>query len=248
MVVDRDYIKIMKRAVTILALSLLLAACATPIEPETKSTVFIENNTLVLHGPADRPAVDQLLDTAKVNPHIRHFRVRSAGGEPMAAMDWGYYLYKHEMSLEVEGYCFDSCANYLFPAATSRTLQADALVAWSGGVQHESWLYKWTFSSLPGMHTVVGQYLNASARRESRFYRRIMVYQKMNMFGFDDNVGCMNESNHTGFYYSVADLLMLGIGRVSREGARWDETFEHYPDELCRVELDPVEMLQRYYN
>ncbi|RUO43832.1 hypothetical protein CWE15_01140 [Aliidiomarina taiwanensis] len=248
MVVDRSRIKKIKRAVAIFILPFMLIACASTVEQDPSASVFLEGDTLVLHGPADRPAVEQLLNTAKLNPNIRHFRVRSAGGEPMAAMDWGYYLYKHQLSLEVEGYCFDSCANYLFPAAASRTLQPDALVAWSGGVQHESWLYKWTFSSLPGMQAVVGQYLNASARRERRFYHRIMVYQKMNMFGFDDNVGCMNKGNHTGFYYSVADLLMLGIGRVTREGVPWDKTFDHYPEELCRVELDPVEMLQRYYN
>ncbi|MCO4322013.1 hypothetical protein [Aliidiomarina quisquiliarum] len=234
-------------AKTCLAIATLatLSACSSGPEDKLEANVFIDNNTLVLHGSADKAAVQSLLSLANNNPEIKHFRVRSAGGDPMAAMNWGYHLFKHEFSLEVEGYCLDSCANYFFPAAYERILQKNAIVAWSGGAKHENWVYQWQSYSLPGMRSVVSHYLNASLRREIRFYQRIMVYQKLTMFGFDSHVGCMESGEYRGFYYTVADLLMLGVGRVSREGVSWDKTFSHYPSDYCLVKLDPVEMLKR---
>src|SRR5690554_691400 len=226
------------------ALLFILSGCASNTETEPTAQVFVDNKDIVLYGAPDKDAVEALLELAASHPEIKNFRVRSSGGDPMAAMDWGYYLYKHDFTLKVEGYCLDSCANYFFPAAYARVLQKDAIVAWSGGAKHESWLYQWQFYSLSSMQSIVGKYLDASLRRETRFYQRIMVYQNLTMYGFDKHVGCMDKGEYKGFYYSVADLLMLGVGRTSREGVSWEKTFAHYPNEYCLVKLDPVEMLK----
>ncbi len=228
----------------IVAVLVALSGCSSTASVEPLSQVFIDSNAIVLHGAADKDAVEALLQLATSHPNIKKFRVRSSGGDPMAAMDWGYYLHQHDFTLEVEDYCFDSCANYFFPAAYARKLQPNAVVAWSGGAMQESWGYQWQSYSLPGMRSVVSHYLNANLRRETRFYQRIMVYQKLTTYGFDSQVGCMNQGEYKGFYYTVADLLMLGIGRTSREGVNWEKTFSHYPSEYCLVKLDPVEMLK----
>lgn len=235
---------IIKTCLVITALA-TLSACSSSPEAKPEANVYIDDDTFVLDGATDKAAVESLFMLATNNPDIKRFRVRSAGGDPMAAMNWGYHLFKHEFSLIVEDYCLDSCANYFFPAAYERILQQNAVVAWSGGAKHENWVYQWQSYSLPGMRSVVSHYLNASLRRETRFYQRIMVYQNLTMFGFDKQVGCMDSGEYKGFYYTVADLLMLGVGRTSREGASWDKTFAHYPNDYCLVKLDPVEMLKR---
>lgn len=237
--------KHLTQSILVLMALVTLSACSSSPEASSTAKAFIDNNTIVLHGAANKSTVQTLLTLAENNPDIKRFRVRSAGGDPMASMNWGYYLFKNDFTLEVEGYCLDSCANYFFPAAYERVLQRNAIVAWSGGATHESWIYLWQSYSLPGMQSIVSHYLNASLRRETRFFQRIMVYQKLTMFGFDSRVGCMKNGDYKGFYYSAADLLMLGVGRTSREGVSWDKTFAHYPSDYCLVKLDPVEMLKR---
>ncbi|MCC5855953.1 MAG: hypothetical protein JJU10_09820 [Idiomarina sp.] len=225
------------------ALALVVSGCAQAPDAIEGGRVSVDEDAIVLDGPATAATVRELLATAEANPNIRTFRVRSDAGDPMAAMQWGYHLYRNEFNLEVWDYCLDSCSNYFFTAAHRRVLQDNAIVAWSGGAMDESWVQQLRFYIFPGIRNVATQYLDAFLRRETRFFDRINVDQRIVSYGFDDHVGCMTDSTR-GFYYGVADLLALGIGRTSREGVSWDRTFRHMSDEWCEVELDPLQILR----
>lgn len=221
-----------------------LTGCSNAPEDLPIADISVSNNAFELVGETSSESVDALFKLADAHPNIKTFRVTSQGGDPMAAMKWGYYLYQNDFNIEVIDYCLDSCANYYFTAAHERTLIDSAVVAWSGGAQNDSWVQTWSFYIFPGFRSMVEHYLDAFLRRETRFFNRVNVDQDITNFGFDEQVGCMNDSEYDGFYYSVADLLLLGVSKTSREEVSWERTFSHYPSNYCLVELDPVEMLQ----
>ncbi|RTE86885.1 MULTISPECIES: hypothetical protein [Gammaproteobacteria] len=234
----------MMRVFTLLISATVLAACSNAPQELPQATITVTENAIEMVGETSASSVEQLLEISNANPQIKTFRVTSNGGDPMSAMQWGYHLYRNQFTIEVMDYCLNSCANYYFTAAHKRVLNNDAVVAWSGGAQNESWVQNWSFYIFPGFRNVVQHYLDAFLRRETRFFNRINVDQDITEFGFDESVGCMNEGDFDGFYYSVADLLILGVSKTSRKNVSWDNTFNHYPSNYCQVELDPVQMLR----
>ena len=112
---------------------------------------------------------------------------------------------------------------------TREKLSRNAIVAWSGGAQDESWINQWSFYIFPGFRNVVEHYLDAFLRRETRFFNRINVDQNITHFGYDEQVGCMDGDTFRGFYYDVADLLILGVGRTSRDTASWGQHIRTLP-------------------
>ncbi|WP_113907335.1 hypothetical protein [Aliidiomarina celeris] len=241
-----QFLKLLKSVSAILIVGSTLAGCSNQqaLEAESSTYVALEQDHFVIRGPIDMDATRKLTALFESNSSIRTLAISSDGGDPMAAMQLGYLLHRNQFTLEVEDYCLNSCANYVFTAAYERKLTADAIVAWSGGATEESWVQQWSFYILPGIRHVVEQYLDAFLRRETRYFDRINVDQQITAYGFDANVGCMQGGSYRGFYYDSADLLVMGVGRTSREGSSWVSTFDHYPSDFCKVELDPVELLR----
>lgn len=236
--------KLVSAGLTVCVAMLVGACSSTETERSRDTHVETSDTSFVLTGPVDMEAARLLSELAEANPDIRRLIVRSEGGDPMAGIQLGYLLNRNQFTLEIDGYCLDSCANYLFTGAYNRVLREDAIVAWSGGATEESWVTQWSFYLLPGIRTVVEQYLDAFLRRETRFFDRIQVDQRITAYGFDANIGCMDKGDFRGFYYDSADLLVMGVGRTTRENTTWLTAFNHYPNEFCKVELDPVQLLK----
>jgi ATP-dependent protease ClpP protease subunit len=55
-------------------------------------------------------------------------RIKSKGGDPYAGMMMGRFIKEKKMRLKVRDYCLSACANYLFPAATNKLIEKDAIV------------------------------------------------------------------------------------------------------------------------
>ncbi|MEI6897715.1 MAG: hypothetical protein V5786_09575 [Psychromonas sp.] len=54
--------------------------------------------------------------------------IKSRGGDPYAGMMMGRFIRDKKMRLRVRGYCLSACANYLFPAATVKYIENNAIV------------------------------------------------------------------------------------------------------------------------
>ena len=59
--------------------------------------------------------------------------ISSRDGLPPAARWLGLWLYLNEISLVVDGVCLSVCAEYVFPAAATKLIRDDSIVAWRLG-------------------------------------------------------------------------------------------------------------------
>lgn len=214
--------------------SVFLSACSSQPVVYHQDNLRVEGNRLILDGiisEATPPRFQQLVDE---NPNLQAFVVNSESGDPLAAIQLGYLLHRSELPLIVDGQCLGQCANYLFTAATHRTVTATSVVAWRGGAMSHSRVLPWRNYMLPGTRDFLTRYSDAYLRRETRFFERINVNQDITVLGFDERLDCDVETME-GFYYSPAGLLALGLGATTFE--QESEPFAHYPDNYCKVNL-----------
>lgn len=64
--------------------------------------------------------------------------ISSPGGDGLAAMTLGKFLFDEGITLQVRDVCSSACANYLFLAAPKKVLEVDSLVVFHGGVRQSN--------------------------------------------------------------------------------------------------------------
>jgi hypothetical protein len=61
--------------------------------------------------------------------------ISSVGGDTRAGIEIGTWVHDMSLVVEVEKICFSSCANYIFPAGSSKVIRTNAFVGWHGNVR-----------------------------------------------------------------------------------------------------------------
>lgn len=222
--------------VILFSISILsVVACSSPpASPEGRVT--LQDKVISIDGHLSAAILEELVQLTEANPDVRHLRVTSKRGDPMAAMQIGYLLQQKKFVIEVTDMCLEACANYLFTAAEERVVHANAVIAWSGGALEHSWIYQWRSYILPGLKNFATRYADTYLRRETRFFERINVDQHITVYGFDKNIGCVNNS-YRGFYYSAADILSMGVGATRFVPEYGKQDFQIADGSYCQVDL-----------
>ncbi|MGX5914537.1 hypothetical protein ACR0ST_07380 [Aliidiomarina sp. Khilg15.8] len=224
------------RLSSLAAATFLLSACSsTPDAPEDLAQIDTDGSLLIIEGYINQATVDRIRQLSTDHEFSR-LRVNSPGGDPLANIQLGGWIHRRQLDIEIQEQCLHSCANYLFTAAKRKTIYPGAVVAWSGGALEESWTQQWQNYLIPGVRHVVEQYLDRFLRREIRFFERVGVDQRITVYGQDEEHGCMSDDMQ-GFYYSVPDLLSMGVYDVNTPGRNWNEAFADYGEQFCQVEL-----------
>ena len=217
------------------AASAALIALAVKVGAQAPSaTVEAVGDAIVFSGRIDAPSVAEFLRLLQ-SPQIKRLVITSRGGNVVAALDMAVAMHERQLDVEVPTACLSSCANYVFPAARSKTVGWPGAVAWHGNMLHvlylqQAGLASWSASEIDGARQL--------ASREAGFYRRIGVdgfvcwFGKLPPYGVDD------------FYsLSVPDMERFGIGRVTMRDAAPDrpQTAEVTP---IRVDWDRLEAIR----
>ena len=79
---------------------------------------------------------NQLLFKTVKQRDINRLVITSSGGEVVAGIALGTWVAEHGIDIEVPAYCLSSCANYVFPAADTKSIAPGAVVAWHGNYHH----------------------------------------------------------------------------------------------------------------
>lgn len=90
------------------------------------------------------------------NIRVRKLVIRSDGGSVEAGINLGYWVYKHKIDVEVDGYCLSSCANYVFTAGKRKIIRRGAIVAWHGNYHHLEHTGSWR-DDVPGRMRRTGE-------------------------------------------------------------------------------------------
>ncbi|TRW49357.1 hypothetical protein FM042_00345 [Aliidiomarina halalkaliphila] len=219
---------------------LFITGCSTPVEPEGLADIYVDDGVVHYSGPLNTPSFNHLRELFEQDNPPRILAVNSVSGDPMAAMQIGYLLQRHQVTLRIRERCEGLCANYLFTAASVREVYPEALITWSGGALNQSVILQWESYILPGIRDFVTRYSDQYLRRETRFFERVSVDQHITIYGFHPRLGCMD---YERFNYSWPDLVSLGIGETRFVQHTYKDAFSHADNDICRVDLSNRHLL-----
>lgn len=87
--------------------------------------------TVVFRGRITEASSDALIENLRAG--ARKLVITSAGGDPEHALKLGRFIQHRGIDVAVVGYCFASCANYVFLAGCNKELDAGAVLGFNGG-------------------------------------------------------------------------------------------------------------------
>ena len=133
---------LMKQIPPLLGALITLFGCASVSSNAASSVaeIVIENASIIYRGPISPESNDllfELLEAAESIP--KKLIITSKGGETIAGIELGQWVFRNRIHVVVPEYCLSSCANYIFPAGNTKTLESTAAVAWHGGAMQEDW-------------------------------------------------------------------------------------------------------------
>ncbi|MFZ6819610.1 hypothetical protein [Undibacterium sp. Ji22W] len=97
---------------------------------QNESAILIEKGAQIIIVGEITPALAVAFKKGILeDKEIKLVRVDSPGGDVESALALAKLMKNNHLSLIVDGRCFSACANYLFPAAVSKTVLPGSLVA-----------------------------------------------------------------------------------------------------------------------
>lgn len=228
------------------ALVLLLTACAAP-QPRpaaTETTVRFDGEWIVYHGDISEAANAQVRRLFSEHPETLGLKISSGGGSITLGMALGEWLLTTGRDVYVDGECFSSCANYVFPAGKRKIVSADAVIGWHGGTR------QWPSAEAMclGQHGAAfwseEERLDclATARqardREARLYRLFGVDPDIMVFGLRHGANYPSRPTDVGWTYSIADLERFGITDIHVEGGQWEPGREIDGQTVCLMDVE----------
>lgn len=196
----------------------------------------------------------------EASPKPTTILIESPGGAAGAAMQLGNWMLDNELNVQVDRYCYSSCANYVFLAGRNKLLDPHASLMWHGGVTQPidraelEHLLDDMLGTLEeeARDAVLAErsrqrlleLLEASRReliaRETRFFERIRVDQRITVLGhlFESEL-LADEHDYAGWDLSLADLRKLGVHDVRVAGnEQWTPRPARDDLFVYRIQLD----------
>lgn len=200
----------------------------------------IQNGQLVYKGKIIKEKLNQLFN-AYENADEKPTRlvISSTGGELSLGMDFGEWVYHHQLDVEVAGVCASSCANYVLPAGRIKYLNKDSALVWHGSAWQEDWEIE------DEWRAEFSDYLIRMREKESRLLAKlevdnvITVYGQLN-FGFWDFTHSVIKGGYIGYDYSLDDMRRFGLSDIVLIDDEWDWR-QYHPDHRDRVNRVTVE-------
>jgi hypothetical protein len=173
-----------RRSLRVLLMQCLifLSACNQAIAPSNASVappdIRVDGDVIYFFGLLN-PEV-----TKAVTPHIvsgkyKTLRITSPGGDVLSAMDFGALVYDYGLNVTVDKECQSSCANYIFPAGKSKTIESDSLIVWHGDARQRDFLEK--LKTLESKAKAIGMNKMSSVEQSELKHFRHMI-EKQDVF------------------------------------------------------------------
>lgn len=193
---------IKRKAITLAAVSRILAGCATKVSPPS---LLLSGETLLIQGSITESTAVEFKRVISQN-RVSRVLLASGGGLVEPALNIATEIRERHLDVEVIGNCFSSCANYIFPAGATKTISGLGVVAWHGNMSH-----------LLHMHSTGRKLLNANelsevqrlAKLENEFFTRIGLDQFICWFGKLEPYNVRNL-----YFLDTHDMARFGLTEV----------------------------------
>ncbi len=126
----------MKRCLIYLVTQFLACACFAA-QPPGALVKVLDDETVIYRGRIDQLSVSRLIADTN-GKRIKTLVIDSQGGELLAGITLGEWVWRERIDVEVRRLCMSACANYVFTAAKRKILSDGALVIWHGGAEQKN--------------------------------------------------------------------------------------------------------------
>lgn len=190
---------------------------AAAIEP---ARVQAMDGALWFVGGIQEESVAAVRDALEKDAGLRELWIHSSGGSVEAGMDLGSIVHEHGLAVRVLGLCASSCANYVFPAGSEKTILPGALVLWHGSLLQRGlgrnidwaaveakhgrpmgWLERWRW------RRHLRERLRVGLERQEGFYEQLGVDGRITILGQEQRCHC-------NWTVSLEDMAAFGIRNV----------------------------------
>ncbi len=257
--------------VAAIGVSIALAEVPVPeFAEDDPARIWIEGDAIHYSGAISLASQDVFLDfvATEDTSAARRFVINSLGGDTHVGRVIGRWIYDQGLSVVVDAICFSSCANYVFPAGTSRSIRADSFVGWHGSETQ----YEVTALSIPGksgedlereslraallpvlpedasdadIEQAVDQQIelaNASRQDEAEFFATLGIDAEFTVHGLrPGNIEAWRQSGRAGWTYTLEDMKRLGLGPIQYLGEGDYATSRQVIRNVFVAPLDPEE-------
>ncbi|MEJ2534777.1 MAG: hypothetical protein P8008_04760, partial [Gammaproteobacteria bacterium] len=221
----------------------VLAACAAP-PPAPEPGVRLDGDWIVYHSETTAEANLEARVLRDRHPSVRGLRISSNGGNIEHGLALGEWVLAAGLDVYVDGYCYSSCANYVFPAGRRKILAESAMVGWHGGTRQWENAEAMCREALDPAVTPAAEFeaclLRAEGlrQREARLFDLLGVDPSFTVRGFRDGANYPSAPTDVAWTYSLADMERLGLGPVAVDGRRWRPRSDRPDHTVCLLDLD----------
>lgn len=174
--------------------------------------------------------------------NISRLVIKSSGGDVEAGIELGRWVFKNKIIVIVTGYCFSSCANYVFTAGSRKIIQPGSLVAWHGNYHHLLSTGLWrddinsrmmrTNENLQVATDIIRKQVSKLVKLEKDFFKLIGVNQYICW------VGKMPPYNVKNYYsMSVSDMSHFGVTDVTSPDDYLQTDLNRFKDSIVFIAL-----------
>jgi len=230
------------------ALALLFGCASAPRSADTSvAEISIQDISIIYRGGISGESNERLFELVKTAELVpTTLVITSKGGETIAGIELGRWVFRNGLDVTVSEYCLSSCANYVFAAGHRKTLEPSAAVVWHGGATQREWGDP--CSNAPKIALKQGlrcadiekfqeESLEEFRSAEESFFAEIGVDQRITILGQDPQYDCRESTASLGWYYSIDDMGRLGIQNVHVRQGKWRPKSPAPNRTVCRVRL-----------
>ena len=180
--------------------------------------ITIENNTATYTGSIEAD-LNRSLFQQIAGKNITRLVITSDGGDVVAGIALGQWVFDNGIDIEVRDYCLSSCANYVFTAGRNKVIHPGAVVAWHGNYNHllQTGLWQddidYRMQQTGEDRATATQYARELATRLADMERAFFAH-----IGVDEYIcwaGKMPPFNARDYYFlGHEDMVRFGVGNV----------------------------------
>jgi hypothetical protein len=195
-----------------ICLSTLTACASRPAPP----VVSFADGVATYRGSLEPDSMDRLQAVVR-NRAVTRLRISSEGGEVGGAIKIARWVHANGIDVEVDGECFSSCANYIFPAGRNKHIVGAGIVGWHGTLthllyNHDQKIKAVDAESLPYLHEMAAVerafYADTGINSFTGWFGKVAPYNVYNIYFLapDDMAYFGMERLHVRANYEQADL------------------------------------------
>jgi hypothetical protein len=224
------------KTMSLVSLSIASILCAN-----TNAQVKHNDSEAIYSGPISHEK-NHLFFSQIAGRDISRLVIKSSGGDVEAGIELGRWVFQNKINVIVSGYCFSSCANYVFTAGSRKIIRPDSLVAWHGNYHHLLSTGLWrddinsrmmrTNENLQVATDIIRKQVSKLVKLEKDFFKLIGVNQYICW------VGKMPPYNAKNYYsMSVSDMSHFGVTDVTSPDDYLQTDLNRFKDSIVFIAL-----------